>query len=183
MRKSLALAALITIGCAGMLTCNFTREGYVVKLTEEWIQKKLDAKFPITKRYLLVFDLTLKDPQAQLVEGSDRIGFGLSAGTNVRVNDEDLAGKAFVTAGVRYDPEKGALLLVDPTVERLNISLLPEKYENEVTAAASIAVKEYLDDYEVYRLDTSDRKLAIAKYFIKDVVVREGVARITLGVK
>ena len=183
MRKSLALAALITIACAGMLTCNFTREGYVVKLTEEWIQKKLDAKFPITKRYLLVFDLTLKDPQAQLVEGSDRIGFGLSAGTNVRVKEEDLAGKAHVTAGVRYDPEKGALLLVDPRVERLNISLLPEKYEDEVTAAATIAVKEYLNDYEVYRLDTSDRKLAIAKYSIKDVVIREGVVRITLGVK
>jgi hypothetical protein len=176
-----AIAGIGLIVCSCLLSCNLTREGYVIKITPEQIQEKLDKAFPISKQYLVVLKLTLKDPAVTLSEGSNRVGFGVTAATNVSVNDTDLAGRAHMTAGVRFDPEEASLSLVDPLVETLDISLLPEKYHDEVMAAASIAAKEYLDDYEIYRLDLSGIKQTIARMVLKSVVVEDEVLKITLG--
>ncbi|MFH1312300.1 MAG: DUF1439 domain-containing protein [Candidatus Eisenbacteria bacterium] len=181
MKKTLALAGIAIIVCSGISGCNLTREGYVIKITPEQIQEKLNPVFPISKRYLAVFKLTLKDPTVSLKEGSNRIGFGVTAATNVSVSDTDLAGRAHMTAGIRFDPEEASLSLVDPLVETLDISLLPEKYHDEVMLAATIVAKEYLDDYEVYRLELSGIKQAIAKMVLKSVLVEDGVLNITLG--
>ena len=169
------------IGLAGISGCNLTREGYVIKITAGEIQEKLDSAFPISKQYLVVLRLTLKDPLVTLREGSERIGFGVTASTNVSVNDTDLGGRAHLTAAVRFNREEASLSLVDPVVESLDISLLPEKYRDEVMAAAGIAAREYLDGYELYRLETSGLKQKIAKLALKSVVVEGGVVKITLG--
>jgi len=178
----LALAIILALLlCAGLSGCDVTSEGIVVKVTPEEIQEKVDKAFPITETYLLVFKLTLADPVVELTEGSDRIGFSLSAGTNVSVEGEDLTGRAKMTAGVRYDRDKGALYLADPKVESLNLSLLPEKYEDDVLVAANLAAKKYLKQYEVYRLDKADFKQVLAKMALKDVVVEEGVLKLIFG--
>jgi hypothetical protein len=181
MKKVLAVLLVALVGCSGMLLCDPWRGEVVIKVTQEQIQEKLDEKFPISKRYLVLLNLTLADPKVVLQEGSDRISFEVSALTNVLVNGEDLKGKAQVTAGVRYEPQEGSLLLVEPDVETVVISLLPEEYEGEVIAIADLAAREYLSDYEIYRLDQSDFKQALAKLVVKGVEVEEGVLRIRLG--
>jgi hypothetical protein len=179
LNKTLLAAVVMVVLCA--LKCSITREGIVVELTPGEIQERLDKAFPISQTYLMVFDLTLSDPEVSLTEGSDRIGFGLSAKTNVRVDGEDVTGRAHMTTGIEYDPKRGALLLADPRVEALKLSMLPEKYEDEVLAAANIAAKKFLREYEVYRLDEADFKQALAKMVLKDVVVRDGVLKMIFG--
>jgi hypothetical protein len=181
MRRALAVTGMLLLGCSAMHSCSVSREGVIIEITAEQIQEKLDAKFPISKRYLIVLNLTLADPEVALREGSERIEFGVSAITNVRVERQDLKGRAHITAAIRYDPKEGALFLVDPQAEDLTISLLPEKYEGDIIEAANLAARELLKDYEVYRLDPSDFKQALAKLVLKDVVVRKSVVRITLG--
>jgi hypothetical protein len=183
MKKAFAVTGVFLLGCLGGLLCHLSQEGIVVELTPEQIQEKLDSKFPISKRYLLVLNLTLADPRVALTEGSDRVGFGITATTNVRVNENDLTGDAYVTSRIRYYPEEGSLRLVDPRVEEFTISLLPPEYEDEVLAAADLATQEILTDYELYRLDQADFKQRIAKLVIRDVVVQGGRLRITLGPK
>jgi hypothetical protein len=180
-KRALLIAGIGLAVLQGIAGCNLTREGYVIKITPGQIQEKLDRAFPITEQYLVVFKLTLKDPTVALSEGSNRIGFGVTAATNVSVGGTDLGGRAFMTAGVRFDPKEASLSLVDPLVETLDISLLPEKYHDEVMLAAGIAAEEYLDDYEVYRLDLSGIKQTIAKMVLKSVVVEDGLLKITLG--
>jgi hypothetical protein len=180
MNKVLAALAVVTL-CAGMLHCNITREGVVVEVTPREIQEKLDKAFPITETYLMVFKLTLADPEVELTDGSERIGFGLSARTNVRVDGEDVTGRAKMTAGIKYDPDRGALFLADPRVERLDLTMLPEKYEDEVLLTANLAARRFLKEYEVYRLDQADFKQAVAKMVLKDVVVRDGVLKMIFG--
>ena len=180
--RRFAPALMLAAGLsAGMLHCNITREGIVIEMTPEEIQEKLDEAFPITERYLVVFSLTLADPQVKLTEGSDRIGFGLSARTNVRVNGEDVTGRAWMTSGLRYDPDKGALFLTDPRVESVNMSMLPEKYEDDVLLTANLAAKKFLKEYEVYRLDRAEFTQAVAKFTLKNVVVRDGVLKMIFG--
>jgi hypothetical protein len=180
-KATVGVVVISLIGLAGISGCNLTREGYVIKITADEIQEKLDRAFPISKQYLVVLKLTLKDPLVTLREGSDRVGFGVTASTNVSVNDTDLAGRAHLTAGIRFNREEASLSLVDPLVENLNISLLPEKYHDEVMAAADIVAKEYLDGYELYKLEASGLKQKIAKLVLKSVVVEDGVLKITLG--
>jgi hypothetical protein len=180
--KKAVIAAVIAAGlCIDLTGCSITREGVVIEMTPEEIQERLEKAFPIKETYLVVFQLTLADPEVELTEGSDRIGFGLSAGTNVRVDGKDVTGRAKMTAGLRYDRDKGALYLTDPRVETLKFSMLPEEYEDEVLAAANLAARKYLKEYEVYELDRADFKQAMARMVLKDVVVSEGVLKMVFG--
>ena len=181
MKKIFTTIGITLLGCLGSLFCDVSEEGLIIELTPKQIQEQIDKAFPISKQYLMLLKLTLEDPEVELLEGSDRVGFGLSAVTNVLVNKKPLAGRAYLTSGIRYDPREGSLRLVDPAVEKLAFPLLPEEYEDEVMVAANLATKEFLDDYEVYRLDQSDFKQALAKLILKDVVVQNGALRLTLG--
>lgn len=181
MKRAITAAALAMLTGLVGLGCHVSEKGPVIEITPEQIQKRLDKKFPIKKKYLMVLELTLADPLVALEEGSDRVGFGVSAMTNVIVNAEELDGQAQMTSGIRYNREVGSLVLVDPRVEQLTISLLPEKYEGGVREAASLAAHEFLDEYEIYKLDQSDFKQKIAKLVIKDVEVEGGLLKITLG--
>ena len=183
MKQAPAIAVIVVFVCIAALTCDVTPEGLVIEITPEQIQRRLDKRFPITKQYLMLLELTLADPIVELREGSDRVGFGVSAATNVRVDGEDLTGRAHMTAAIRYVPERGSLFLVDPSLEQLDISLLPDKYKNAVTQAASLATQEFLDDYEIYKLEQSDFKQRLAKLILRDIVVEDGLLRITLGPK
>ena len=181
MSKATVAVTIAIALCTAVLHCNITREGVVVELTPGEIQEKLDKAFPITEKYLMVFKLTLADPEVELTDGSDRIGFGLSARTNVRVDGDDVTGRAKMTAGLRYDPDKGALFLADPRVEGLKLTMLPEKYEDDVLVSANLAAKKFLKEYELYKLDKADFKQAMAKMVLKDVVVRDGVLKMIFG--
>jgi hypothetical protein len=180
-KRAFAVAGIFMLACLCNLCCHVSDKGPVIEITPEQIQERLDRKFPIRKKYLMVLELTLADPEVALREGSDRVGFDVAAFTNVIVNAEDLEGTASVSSTIRYDRKEGALLLVDPRVEDLTISLLEEKYQDGVKEVANIAADEYLDDYEIYKLDQSDFKQKIAKLIIKDVVVEDGLLKITLG--
>lgn len=169
------------LGCLAGLYCDVSDKGLVIELTPKQIQKRLDEAFPISKQYLMLLKLTLADPEVALREGADRIRFGLSATTNIRVNRETLAGRAYLTTKIRYNPEEGSFLLVDPEVEKLTFPLLPEEYEDEVIVAASLATREFLNDYEIYKLDRSDFRQAFVTLLLRDIVVQNGALRITLG--
>lgn len=181
MKKVSMAAAILVVLCSAVLRCDVTEEGIVVDLAPGQIQERLDKAFPITERYLMVFELTLADPEVRLTEGSDRIGFGVSATTNVRVDGKDVTGRAQMSASPKYDSEKGALFLTDPQVESLKMSMLPEKYEDDALVAANLAAKKFLKEYEVYRLDKSDFKQRMAKMVLSDVVVRDGVLKMIFG--
>jgi len=98
------------------------------------------------------------------------------------VNGEDVTGRADMSTGLRYDAGKGALFLADPRVEGIEMSLLPEKYEDDVRLAANLAVKKFLKEYEVYRLDEADFKQAAAKMTLKNVKVQDGTLKLIFGV-
>ena len=181
MLRSLGWVGMLALLCGVLLHCSVTREGVVIDLTADEIQAKLDKAFPITQRYLLVFELTLADPEVQLTEGSDRIGFGLSASTNVRVDGKDVMGRAIMSTALEYNAEKGALFLADPRVEGLKMPVLPEEYEDDVLVAANLAAGKYLKQYEVYKLKEADFKQRMAKAFLKDVVVRDGVVKLVFA--
>jgi hypothetical protein len=174
-----ALGILLGVSSA-IVGCRLYDRGIVIEITQQQIQERLAESFPISRDYLVVLRLTLSDPEVALKEGSDRIGFGVSATTNIKVNGEDLRGKVGLTSGVRFERDEGTLLLVDPKVEQVAISLLPQRYEEEVLLAANLAADEFLEGYEIYNLDRTDLK-RLAKLVLQEAAVKNGVLRVKLG--
>ena len=183
MKKALAAVAILLVVAAGAAYFILRGETYEIRLTEQQIQERLDQKFSITKKYLLIFDVTYKNPRVALVEGSDRIQFSLATELSFPLGSErkTVSGESQVTAGLRYDPERYQFYLVDPQIDRLDIQGIPaaltEKSENALKAVAT----EVLERYPIYTIKPTDIKKATARMILKSVVVRNGELVITLG--
>lgn len=173
---------ILLLGASVIAGCRLYNKGIVIEITQQELQEKLAKEFPISRTYLVVLKLTLSDPEVVLKDGSDRIGFGVSAATNIEIDGKDLEGKARLSAGVRYHRDQGALVLADPRVEELAVSLLPVKYQDELLAAADLATAEFLQDYAIYKLKPADFKQRLAKLVLQGVVVEDGVLKVKLGV-
>ena len=87
--KRIALSGLLVLAlAAGGAFYYFQGKEYEFRLSDQEILEKLSASLPLTKTYLLVFDVTLDAPRVVLTEGSGRVGAGIDFTLNVRLGDE-----------------------------------------------------------------------------------------------
>ena len=54
-------------------------EEFELRVTQQDLQERLDQKFPLTKKYLFLVDVTYSNPRVTLVSGTDRVTFSLDA--------------------------------------------------------------------------------------------------------
>ncbi len=158
-----------------------TSQEFIVSLTQSEIQEKLDEKFPIRKNYFAVLHLFFSKPQVVLREGSDRISFRLNALLDIVVTKQQWKGTASITTGIRYDPESYSFYLDDPVLDSLEIQGVPIDYMDQVNKAAQSMTKERLRNCRVYTLKEDKLGQQAARWFLKDLVVRDGKLLITLG--
>lgn len=183
MKRTLVIAAIVISGALIGTFVYFKGKRYEVVIPQGKIDSALSEKFPATKKYLIIFDITYFNPQVTLLEEEDRVRVGLDATLNIRLNDEPkkLGGGATVTSGIRYDGETQEFFLDDAVFERLEIQGVPEKWLETVTELASGAGKEFVQSKPVYRLEAKDAKTTAAKLLLKDFEVREQAIHVTLG--
>jgi uncharacterized protein DUF1439 len=182
-KKALAAAAVLLVLAAGAAYFIFKGETYEIRLTEQEIQERLDQKFPIAKKYLLIFDMAYKNPEVHLVEGSDRIQFGLESGLTFPFGGETktLAGDSQITAGLRYDADSHEFYLVDPQIDRLDIQGIPPALTAKSEAALKAVAQDVRERYPVYTIKPTDLKKVTARMILKSVVAQNGELVITLG--
>lgn len=184
MRKILVISLVIIVFALGGLYTYFSGKEYVYRFSEQQLQEKLNSKLPFSRRYLLIFEVTLDKPRISLVDGSDRIAAGLDIILNIHVSNSatPLGGTVDVSGKLAYDSGKGEFFLTDPVIEKLEVQGIPEKY----TKKASIVIAQALGDFykanPVYRLSGTDMKQAAARLALKDVVIKEQVLIVTLGI-
>jgi hypothetical protein len=182
-KKALAAAAVL-LAVAAVATYFFLKgETYEIRLTEQQIQERLDQKFPIAKKYLLIFDVTYSNPKVHLVEGSDRIQFGLETGLTFPFEGETktLTGDSQLTAGLRYDADRHEFYLVDPQIDGLDIGGIPPALTAKSEAVLKAVALQVLERYPVYTIKPTDIKKVTARMILKSVVARNGELVITLG--
>lgn len=184
-RNIVILAAVgFLVLIAGVATTVYLLQGkrYVVELTEPQLQAQLDQIFPIEKSYL-IFALRLFEPQVHLVEGADRVTFGVKAALNVRLEGEpkNLGGEGAITAGLEYNPKDYSFYLHDPRLERLEVQGIPVKHVEAVNALAERLARTRINRLPVYTLSRDDLKQVAARLVLKGLVVRDEKLVITLG--
>ena len=183
MKKSLSITAIIIVVALLGTFVYFKGKRYQVIIPQEKIDLKLSERFPATKNYLIIFNITYSNPQVTLLEDEDRVQVGLDATLNIRLNNEpkELGGGVTLTSGIRYDSDAQEFFLDDAIFDRLDIQGIPEKWLEKVAEVASEAAKEFVQSKPVYRLEAKDAKTAAAKLLLKDFEVREQAIHVTLG--
>jgi hypothetical protein len=178
MKKKNAIALAIVVLLLAAVFLYFKGRRYEVVITQEQIDAALVERFPVSKKYLLIFDVIYSDPKVTLLEDEDRIEVGLDATLNIRIDGEpkQLGGGCTIISGIRYEAETQEFFLDDAEFSRLEIQGVPEVYLELVTTFSAKAAKEYIEKYPIYRLKGKD-----AKSLLKDFEVKDQAVYVTLG--
>jgi hypothetical protein len=177
------VAILLCILVAG---CWFNPGGrnYVFRFTEAQLQEKLDARMPITKNYLHIFQMTLSHPRLHLEDGSNRIklSFDITLNTPMDTEFTPLTGSIDASSGIRYDSTQEALFLTDPKIEHSAIQGIPDKYMGKTDTALSTALAAYYTQHPVYTLKATDFKQMTGRLTLKNVTIENRNLVVTLGI-
>lgn len=96
---------------------------------------------------------------------------------------ELLSGTVTVSTAVTYEASTGELFLTDFRVEQLDVDQLPGRFNKPVTNLASRLVSNALNQVAIYQIDDSGLGGSIARAMLDDVVVEDGVLKITVGLR
>lgn len=178
---ALAIALLLAI-VAGY--SYFAGKQYVFRFTQSQLQEKLNARMPLKRSYLLLFEVTLDRPRIALVNGTDRVAAGLDLLLNVRVGNEPkpLGGTIDVSGSVRYAAQTGEFFLDDPRIEQFSVQGIPEKHAAKARSAIAKAVAVYYAEHPIYQLKVTDIQQAAARLVLQKVEVVDQTLVLTLGI-
>ena len=177
----IALIALLVAGLGAYLY--FKDRRYELVITQTQIDSALAENFPVTKPFLVFFDITYSHPNVTLLPADQRVRVSLDAMLNMKIMGQGrkLSGSAQLTGRVNYRPETQEFFLDDPQFERLAIEGIPPEYLEPVNGAASRLAQEYVQRYPIYRIRATDTKLAITKLLLKNVQIRNREVAVTMG--
>lgn len=181
MKKWIFIVFLFIVA-AGAALVYFQGREFTFVLSESELQENVDEGFPLEERVLGVMSLRLFDPEIGLVEGTDRIDFGVSVALSLGPLGGDLSGRGQISGRVRYDPDEASFYLDDAIVEELAIERIPPGYEAEVRAAATLLARRQLERMPVYRIAGVTVRQIATMAVLKRAEVVEGEFLVTLEV-
>lgn len=180
------IAVLLTL-LAGILVAGgwwyFSGRRYVVVITQDRIDEVLRTKFPITKSYLLLFQVKYSNPHARMLPDSERVEIGLDAELNVRLGKEPkrLGGTVLATTGLSYRSDTYEFYLSDPQITQLSVQGVPPEVLEKVQMVTTALLGEYLPRHPVYTLEDETLKKQAVRLLLRDVQVRNREIHCTLG--
>src|SRR6266404_2787778 len=139
MKRSIIFAGCaFVLGLAGILLY-FHGRRYDVIITQSQIDEALRTRFPVSMKYLLIFQITYSNPHVTLLPESNRIEVGLDADLDIKLRDQPkrLGGTAVVTTGVTFQSETHQFYLSDPEIKKLALQGIPQEHLDKVTQLAS----------------------------------------------
>ncbi len=147
---AVALAAIPFSGCSAP-------GRFVVKLSQQQVQQRMDKRFPVGVRKL-VFEVRLERPAVSFVRGG-RVNIGVSVVGLVAAMPVGKA-SAVITGRVRYDADRHEFQLTDPRVESLDVSHMPVRYTEHARRAVDQVAATALPAVPLYRLDPHRHRVA-----------------------
>jgi Protein of unknown function (DUF1439) len=179
----LALLVVVVIGMGVVIFRQYYSHQVHIKITQTQIDDVLRKKFPRSKKYLKIVEITFSNPQATLIKGTDKIRIGLD--TNVFIGlgkiGESYKGGATIITKIAYNDKKKQFVLKNAEFERLDIDKIPDKYLDVTKELATQVSKDYIDSIPVYTLSEKDTKQLVASWLLKNLSIEEDVIKITLG--
>jgi hypothetical protein len=182
LKKALLILSLVLTACAALAVWLLLGNTFVIELDQTEVQRALEIAFPVEKTYLHLIKVDLGEPVVTLRETSERITFSAKIGVGLPGFSKPLRGAADLSCLIRYDANRGAFFADDPKVERLTVEGHPEGYLERTKGAVTWILAGALEHTPVYTLRAEDARHSVAKLILKDVRVKQGKLRLTLGV-
>jgi len=154
----------------------------VISLGQTELQQAIQLGFPVEKTYLVIVQVRLSDPVVTLRESSDRIELAVRVEAGIKDVGKPSRGTADLSCRIRYEPSEGSFYADDPKVERLALDGHPEGLLEKSSGAVTWMLQGLLAHRPIYTLKALDTARSVSKLDLKDVRVRDGRLRLTLGV-
>ena len=161
------------MGCAASNT--------VIRIEQDAIQQRLDARFPVEKTRLLT-KVTLDHPVVVFQQGSDRIGLKLNVTVAPPSPIQAVRGQGQITGLLSYTATEGAFYFQEPRVDNLTIDGKTPEEAKALRAPVEWVTGTVLAVHPVYTLDRTDYKELAASLVLRDVRVQEGALEVEMGV-
>lgn len=155
-------------------------ERRVIALTAEQLTQQLGARFPQKRCLLAIVCVTLTDPVVRLRAGDPRLF--VTARARPDLGDQPMSAGAVEMAGrPRYEASQGAFFIDEPVVLSLDFpGLAPAQAATAVELTRGL-LTEYLRQTPVWVLDERDARQALVRLALRQVEVRDGALRFTIG--
>ena len=184
-KKTIFLAGLglLLLGMGSVIFRQYYHHRVHIKITQSQIDEALRKKFPSSKKYLKIVDVSFTNPQATLIKGTDKVRIGLDANVFIGIGKigESYKGGATIITKIAYNEKKKQFVLKNAEFERLDIPKIPDKYLEITQELASQVSKEFINAIPVYTLSEKDTKQVVASWLLKELSIKEDVISITLG--
>lgn len=160
-----------------------SEEGVVLTFTEEEIETRLSEKFPIseviTEQVPIPLPVTVQAPEITFIPGTDRVKARITAEVDAIL--KKFGTSASFSCGIRYEASDQSLRLVEPVVEEIETSQVPEKYRGVLNLLATALAHKYLNDQPLYHLKEEDLTDHAARFLLKSVEVNDERLVVRLG--
>ncbi|SDJ59347.1 DUF1439 domain-containing protein [Microbulbifer yueqingensis] len=183
MARFFSILALALVIIAGVAYLYFSSREVEVRFSEAQIQQALQRSLPVTRTYLVIFELTLDNPRVELAEDTGRVqaGLDITLAINSREGSKDFRGSADISGVPSFASPEAAFYLQAIEVERLEIAGLGDEQLERARSAVQLALSEYYRHHPIYRLKGESIRQRLARMALKDVEIDGDEVVITLG--
>ena len=177
-RFLISLLAITALGGCAVFLAQRYGDNLFIELTEQELQTRLAARFPIQNCALIIVCIDITSPQLKLTEGSDRIA--LSADLSATLGQRRYPGTLAFSGKVRYVAADGNFFLDDIEIERFDLTGVPPKYTDVLRSTGPTVLRSVLATRPIYTLKGDTAKERLARAAVGDIRVVNGKLRVSM---
>lgn len=153
----LAAACVVWLAaCAGV-----TRGPRVVTVSEAQLAQRIAEQFPLRRRYLELFDLTLSSPRVRLMPAENRVGTRVDyAMGDFWGGSRRFDGALTLSYGLRFEPSDHSVRMTDVKLEAFDVPRLSGPMANQAQRLGALVAEHLLNDFSLHRFKPEDFQTA-----------------------
>ena len=178
-RLLISLIAVTVLGGCALFLAHRYGDKLAIELTEQELQTRLAARFPIQNCALIIVCIDITTPKLKLIEGSDHIA--LAADLAATVGQRRYPGTLAFSGKVRYVATDGNFFLDDIDIDRLDLTGVPARYTDVLRSTGPTVLRSVLATQPIYTLKGDTAKERLTRLAVGDVRVVNGKLRISMA--
>ncbi len=147
---TLGAGSALLVGCAAILGPR------TVEVSQAQLEQLLARRFPLTRRVIEIFDVTVSAPRLRLLPESNRIATDFDVGSTDRLLRSQHSGALALSFGLRFEPSDNTLRVTQVRVERLQIDGAPALLQRQFERIGTFVAEQALDDEVIHTLRPQD---------------------------
>lgn len=146
----LAAGATLIAGCAGLFGPR------TVEVSQAQLEDLLARRFPVTRRVLEIFDVTVSAPRLRLLPEANRVATDFDLASTDRLLRAQHRGSLALTFGLRFELSDNTLRATQVKVERLQIDGAPAPLQRQLERLGTLLAEQALDNQALHTLRPKD---------------------------